>query len=134
MVDQILLQEPGQEEALTMRKLHEAVLRLPRLRREALILIVAHGLSYEQVAAICGCAVGTIKSRVARAREQLYAAVDGEKGQANGREPRARPSKCFDDKGATAVTTRNNTDTDNEASAAPTKVVSLTDCRSRGLC
>jgi RNA polymerase sigma-70 factor (ECF subfamily) len=73
-----LFQAPTQENALAMRKLDEAVQKLPPLRREALVLVVAHGLSYEQVAVICGCAVGTVKSRVARAREELHAALSGE--------------------------------------------------------
>jgi RNA polymerase sigma-70 factor (ECF subfamily) len=42
-----------------------------------LLLIGAQGLSYEEAARICGVAVGTIKSRVCRAREQL-AVVMGE--------------------------------------------------------
>ena len=86
-VDRVLLQAPGQEHAMAMRTLDAAVQRLAPARREALILVVAHGLSYEEVAAICGCAVGTIKSRVARAREELHAAVDG--GLAAGKPPRA---------------------------------------------
>lgn len=86
-VDRVLLQAPGQEHAMAMRTLDAAVQRLAPARREALILVVAHGLSYEEVAAICGCAVGTIKSRVARARGELYAAVDG--GLATGKPPRA---------------------------------------------
>lgn len=40
-------------------------------RREALVLTQVLGLSYEQAAAVCGCAVGTIRSRVARARDDL---------------------------------------------------------------
>ena len=76
-VDRVLLQAPGQEDAMAMRTLNDAVQRLAPARREALILVVAHGLSYEEVAAMCGCAVGTIKSRVARAREELHAAVEG---------------------------------------------------------
>jgi RNA polymerase sigma-70 factor (ECF subfamily) len=40
-------------------------------QREALILVGASGLSYEEAADICGCAVGTIKSRVNRARGRL---------------------------------------------------------------
>lgn len=77
-VDRVMLQETGQEEARAMRNLDAAVQKLAPVRREALILVVAHGLSYEQVAAICGCAIGTIKSRVARAREELHAAMNGE--------------------------------------------------------
>ncbi len=45
--------------------------RLPADQREALVLIGASGFSYEEAAEICGCAVGTIKSRVNRARRRL---------------------------------------------------------------
>ena len=45
--------------------------RLAADQREALILVGASGLSYEEAAAICGCAVGTMKSRVNRARTKL---------------------------------------------------------------
>lgn len=45
--------------------------RLPALQREALMLVGANGFSYELAARIAGCAVGTMKSRVSRAREQL---------------------------------------------------------------
>ena len=45
--------------------------RLPPDQREALVLIGASGFSYEEAAEICGCAVGTIKSRVNRARRRL---------------------------------------------------------------
>jgi RNA polymerase sigma-70 factor (ECF subfamily) len=44
---------------------------LPDDQREAVILVGASGFSYEEAAAICGCAVGTIKSRVNRARNRL---------------------------------------------------------------
>jgi RNA polymerase sigma-70 factor (ECF subfamily) len=47
-------------------------------QREALILVGAGGFSYEDAAAICNCAVGTVKSRVARARKSLLAILDGE--------------------------------------------------------
>jgi RNA polymerase sigma-70 factor (ECF subfamily) len=47
--------------------------RLPADQREALVLIGASGFSYEEAAEICGCAVGTIKSRVNRARRRLMA-------------------------------------------------------------
>lgn len=51
----------------------DALLQLPFDQREALILVGAEGFSYEEVAAISGCAVGTIKSRVNRARQRLTA-------------------------------------------------------------
>lgn len=66
-----------QEDALVMEDLDEAVKQLSPLRREALILVVVHGLSYEEAAEVCGCAVGTIKSRVARARAELHEMVMG---------------------------------------------------------
>ena len=45
--------------------------QLPNDQREALILIGVSGLAYEEAAEICGCAVGTMKSRVNRARNRL---------------------------------------------------------------
>lgn len=51
---------------------------LPLEQREALILVGAGGFSYEDAAKIANCAVGTIKSRVARARKALVAAMDGD--------------------------------------------------------
>src|SRR5262249_13551970 len=52
-------------------ELREALLQLPPDQREALILVGASGFSYEEAAQICDCAVGTIKSRVNRARKKL---------------------------------------------------------------
>lgn len=52
-------------------ELREALQKLSPDQREALILIGASGFSYEEAAKICGCAVGTIKSRVNRARIRL---------------------------------------------------------------
>ena len=54
-----------------------ALRQLPNEQREALILVGAGGFSYEDAAAICNCAVGTVKSRVARARKALSAALEG---------------------------------------------------------
>ncbi len=54
-----------------------AMSNLPDEQREALILVGAGGFSYEDAARISGCAVGTVKSRVARARKALLAALDG---------------------------------------------------------
>ena len=48
-------------------------------QREAIILIGASGLSYEEAAEICGCAVGTIKSRVSRARKALEVIMESGK-------------------------------------------------------
>ena len=67
---------------------------LPEDQREALILIGAEGFSYEEAALMCGCAVGTIKSRVNRARNKLLELIDpGDDAQiddgGNGTERRA---------------------------------------------
>jgi RNA polymerase sigma-70 factor (ECF subfamily) len=51
--------------------------RLPVEQREALVLVTAHGLSYEEAAAIMECAVGTVKSRVSRARIALVRFLEG---------------------------------------------------------
>jgi len=48
-----------------------ALTKVPVDQREALLLIVAEGLSYEDAAQVCGVAIGTIKSRVNRARQRL---------------------------------------------------------------
>lgn len=57
--------------ALELDELRRALQLLPEDQREALILVGAGGFSYEEVAEIAGCAVGTIKSRVSRARDRV---------------------------------------------------------------
>lgn len=56
---------------LELDELRRAMAMLPDEQREALILVGAAGLSYEETAAITGAAIGTIKSRVSRARDRL---------------------------------------------------------------
>jgi RNA polymerase sigma-70 factor, ECF subfamily len=60
-----------QEGHLDMADLTAALSKLPEDQREAIVLVGASGFSYEEAAKICGCAVGTIKSRVNRARNKL---------------------------------------------------------------
>ena len=57
--------------AIELDELRRALSMLPEDQREALILIGAAGMSYEEVSAIVGAAIGTIKSRVSRARDRL---------------------------------------------------------------
>ena len=64
---------PDQSGHLEMDEFRRALKLLPTEQRESLILVGASGFSYEQAAQICGCAVGTIKSRVNRARSRLAA-------------------------------------------------------------
>lgn len=62
---------PEQFGHLDLNDFRAALATLPAEQREALILIGASGFSYEEAAEVCGCAVGTVKSRVNRARVRL---------------------------------------------------------------
>jgi RNA polymerase sigma-70 factor, ECF subfamily len=62
---------PEQQGRLEFEDLSDALAKLPFVQREALLLVGASGFSYEEAAAICGTAVGTIKSRVSRARGRV---------------------------------------------------------------
>ncbi|MEN3378151.1 MAG: hypothetical protein V7604_3506 [Hyphomicrobiales bacterium] len=66
-----LKSQPEQGGRLEFNEFRAALDKLPPDQREALILVGASGFSYEEAAAICECAVGTIKSRVNRARTRL---------------------------------------------------------------
>lgn len=68
-----LMVQPEQESKLMLDDLQEALIRLPSGQRTALLLVAEQGKSYENAAALCGVAVGTLKSRVNRARAQLAA-------------------------------------------------------------
>jgi RNA polymerase sigma-70 factor (ECF subfamily) len=73
-----LSSSPTQDWSVAMHALQEALARLPDEHREALILVGAAGLTYEEAAEICGCALGTIKSRVNRARARLLRLMDAD--------------------------------------------------------
>jgi RNA polymerase sigma-70 factor (ECF subfamily) len=67
---------PDQYSRLELDDLRKGLDTLPREQREAIILVGASGFSYDEAAAICGCAAGTIKSRVSRARARLAQLLD----------------------------------------------------------
>ncbi len=69
------LRSGGQEETLELRDFARAFDRLPATQREALLLVGVNGNSYEEAAATADCAVGTMKSRVSRARAFLQAVL-----------------------------------------------------------
>ena len=69
---------PTQDWSVAMRSLQQALQQLPPEHREALILVGAAGLTYEEAAEVCGCALGTIKSRVNRARARLLKIMDAD--------------------------------------------------------
>jgi len=66
-----LKSHPEQLGRVEFQEFRAALSQLPAEQREALILVGASGFSYEEAADICECAVGTIKSRVNRARSRL---------------------------------------------------------------
>ena len=62
---------PQQGSWLEFQELRVALTKLPPEQREAIVLVGASGMTYEEAADICGCAIGTIKSRVNRGRSRL---------------------------------------------------------------
>ena len=67
---------PNQQAHLDYEDFRLALAKLPIDQREALLLVGAQGMSYEEAAEVCNVAVGTIKSRVNRARSKLAALLD----------------------------------------------------------
>ena len=90
----ILAAPASQDRHVELGDMQRALLHLPQPQREALILVGAGGFAYEEAAEICGCAVGTIKSRVARGRVALEALLSG------GKLPSRRQHKTNPDKSA----------------------------------
>jgi RNA polymerase sigma-70 factor, ECF subfamily len=66
-----LISVPDQEDRIMMKDLAAALAKLPEGQRKAILLVGAEGMSYEAAAQALGCAVGTIQSRVNRARNRL---------------------------------------------------------------
>jgi RNA polymerase sigma-70 factor, ECF subfamily len=64
------------EAPVALDELRQGLAMLPPEQREALILVGAGGFAYEEAADICGCAVGTVKSRVSRARKALQSILE----------------------------------------------------------
>ena len=69
---------PTQEEKLELRDLERALAALPLEQREVLLLIGLEEFSYEEAAGILGIPLGTVMSRLSRARERLRALLAGE--------------------------------------------------------
>ena len=92
------------EDRMVLKELSRALTRLPTDQREALFMVVLQGLSYEEVAEATGCAVGTAKSRVFRARRQLQAWLMGEeRSGATGQAPRPAVSAAPAGRAAVAM-------------------------------
>jgi RNA polymerase sigma factor (sigma-70 family) len=71
VAERLLVVDAEQEEGLHLSDMEDALKKLSPERREAVLLVGAGGFTYEEAAAISDCAIGTMKSRVARARAQL---------------------------------------------------------------
>jgi RNA polymerase sigma-70 factor (ECF subfamily) len=77
---------PNQEHVVEVNEVANALQRMSVEHREILVLVSAAGLSYEEASEVCGCAVGTIKSRLNRARTELKKVLAKSRGLAG--EPR----------------------------------------------
>jgi RNA polymerase sigma-70 factor (ECF subfamily) len=75
-MERMLVMEADQEGPLHLSDMESALQRLAPERREAVLLVGASGFSYEEAAEIAGCPIGTMKSRVARARADLAGMLD----------------------------------------------------------
>jgi RNA polymerase sigma-70 factor (ECF subfamily) len=71
VAEQTIVANNDAEHSVHLNELRRGLDMLKDDQREAIILVGASGLSYEEAAEICDCAVGTIKSRVSRARKAL---------------------------------------------------------------
>jgi len=89
-----LVTNPDQEFHMRYNELLRGIEALSPDTREALLLTAAAGMSYAEAATLCGCAVGTIKSRVNRARSFLTDYVEGERQISRKSEYREAPERA----------------------------------------
>jgi len=76
VAERMLVMDADQEGGLHLSDMDAALQKLAPERREAVMLVGAGGFTYEEAAEIADCAVGTMKSRVARARAELAKLLD----------------------------------------------------------
>lgn len=77
MGERLLIQEPTQEHGINVSDVNKAMALLPPQQREMLLLIAGAGMSYDEAAVVAGCGMGTVKSRLNRARRAIRAIVEG---------------------------------------------------------
>jgi len=73
---------PTQSDWLEVRDLQAAVLRLPEEQREVLLLVALERMTYEETSGVLGIPMGTVMSRLSRARERLRALLADGAGHA----------------------------------------------------
>lgn len=76
VAERLLCAPAGQDRVVELRDMLRALQQLPPEQREALILVGAGGVAYEEAAQITGVAIGTVKSRVSRGRASLEALME----------------------------------------------------------
>ena len=110
VAERVLIAQAAQHDGLNLQDVQKALQKLPIEQREVLILIGANGLSYEEAAEVMGCAIGTIKSRLARGRTALSTLINGtEQYNAELDDPETKPIPHQTISGQKAVLTRNET-------------------------
>lgn len=77
IAERVLIEPATQHVGIELNDVQKALDKLPPVQREMLMLVAAEGVSYEEAAMIAGCAIGTVKSRVARARAALLLLLEG---------------------------------------------------------
>lgn len=98
VVERMLVMDADQEGGIHLSDMENALQKLSAERREAVLLVGASGFTYEEAAEIADCAIGTMKSRVARARTDLARMLQTEPeamrsaGNESGEKP-ARPRR-----------------------------------------
>ena len=75
--ERLLVVPEHQQDRIFVNDVIKALQKIPNDQREALMLVGAGGLSYEEAALVMNCAIGTIKSRISRGRMALSALIDG---------------------------------------------------------
>jgi RNA polymerase sigma-70 factor, ECF subfamily len=75
--ERLLVEAAPQQHHIHMSDVEKALQKLPAEQREMLLIVGAGGASYEEAATITGCAIGTVKSRLARGRVALAALING---------------------------------------------------------
>ncbi len=77
VAERLLVVEPAQEWGRHLEDVMSGLAKLPPEQREALMMVTASGMSYEETADVMGCAIGTVKSRVSRGRAALLLMIEG---------------------------------------------------------
>jgi RNA polymerase sigma-70 factor (ECF subfamily) len=76
--ERIMVTPATQEAGIHLADVERALQQISPKQREVLLLVGANAMSYEEAAQVIGCALGTVKSRLARGRAALLELINGE--------------------------------------------------------